>query len=211
MASVGRGHGGARRHGLVSSTTLDERECLLVLNAASRALKEARPFNRWITILWERGGLAPERASAATTRFFSNYGDFMRRFGEKARWAYVHEGGRKNGIHAHILLNVPDRLDLLFRTRPRVWAGKMVPSGYCKGLVKAKRAPGLPSDNSLRYAAWLEARVHYMLKSGDPELESRLGLIGCGPRPWGAPSHVLGKRAAVWQNHQRRREPIIAQ
>jgi hypothetical protein len=183
---------------------LTERQCLVVLNAATRALELGEPFNRWITILWERGQVPPEQATAATTQFLSRCGDFLRRFGEKARWSYVHEGGSKNGIHAHILLHVPERLDLLFRTRPRAWVAAIAPGGYSKGMVMAKRAPALPDSDAARYAVWLEARVHYMLKSADPQLESQLDLLGRGPQPWGVKSFVIGKRAAAWQDHNRR-------
>jgi hypothetical protein len=183
---------------------LDERQCLLVLNAATRALELGAPFNRWITILWERGQVPTEQATAATTQFISRYGDFHRRFGEKARWSYVHEGGSKNGIHAHILLHVPERLDLLFRTRPRAWVAAIAPGGYSKGMVMAKRAPTLPDSDIARYTAWLEARVHYMLKSADPQLEAQLDLLGRGPQSWGVQSFVIGKRAAAWQDHNRR-------
>jgi hypothetical protein len=183
---------------------LDERQCLLVLGAATRALEIGAPFNRWMTILWERGGVPPEQASAATTEFLSRYGDFLRRYDEKARWTYVHEGGRRNGIHAHILLHVPERMDLLFRNRPRAWTAAIASGGYAKGMVMTKRAPALPESDTGRYAAWLEARVHYMLKSADPELEAQLDLLGRGPRPWGVQSYVLGKRAAAWQDHNRR-------
>lgn len=202
---AGLGHGGARRAGLTTSHALDERQCLLVLDAATRAMEVGAPFNRWITILWERGGVPPDGAAAATTQFLARFGEFLRRYGFKARWAYVHEGGRRNGIHAHILLHVPDRLDLLFRSRPRAWAATIVQAGYSKGLIKAKRAPALPETDPNRYAAWLEARVHYMLKSADADLEASLGLVGCGPKPWGQPSYVAGKRAAVWQDHPPKR------
>jgi hypothetical protein len=204
MTGSGRGHGGGRRKGLTSSWELEERQCLLILEAASDALGAGAPFNRWVTILWERFGVSPDRASAATTQFIAQFGDLLRRYGHKARWAYVHEGGARNGIHAHILLHVPEPLDLLFRSRPRAWSAALAPGGYRKGLVKVRRAPILPEVDRHRYAAWLEARVHYMLKSADASLETKLGLLGRGPRPWGEPSHVLGKRAAAWQIHKQR-------
>jgi len=203
MTGSSRGHGGARRSGLTASWELSERQGLLVLEAASEAIEAGAPFNRWVTILWERAGISREGASAATTQFLAQFGDLLRRYGHKAKWAYVHEGGARNGIHAHILLHVPESLDLLFRSRPRAWAAALTPSGYRKGLVKVKRAPVLPEVDRHRYAGWLEARVHYMLKSADASLESKLDLLGRGPKPWGERSHVLGKRAAVWQDHKR--------
>ncbi|MDP3908232.1 MAG: hypothetical protein Q8Q53_13585 [Novosphingobium sp.] len=40
--------------------------------------------------------------------------------------------------------------------------------------------------------------------SSDPAaLEGRLGMIGQGPKPWGQPSLVYGKRLAIWQGWQR--------
>lgn len=206
-------HGGSRRRQAEVTHALSEAQCLRVLEAADAALHIDKPFNRWLTILWERGGLSGYDGTRATGAWLKLLGDWMRARGEKARWVYSHEQGVKNGIHVHILLHVPGRLDFQFRVQPRRWAAGLLPGRYTKGVVKTLKIPSCSNpDPYLRQLAVerLRAKLHYMLKAAPPELESKLGLQAWGEVRWGQSSTVYGKRAGSWQGWSSELKSVIS-
>lgn len=195
-------HGGARRQRGLRSEVLSEAQCRRVLHATERAHAAGKSFNRFITILWQRGGIDEQDATRATQRFLKLVGDWLRLRGEMFCWTYVHEWGRVNGAHVHILMHVPARLDSEFSRMPRRWVQKLLPLGYVKGAVDTKKLPGAntPDDVSMDlYSHALSSRLHYVLKAAPPALEGKLGLTGCGHAQWGRSSRVYGQRAGSWQ------------
>lgn len=193
--------GGARRFRGEVSTSLTLRQCRSVIDGAARASAAGQPFNRFITLLWERGGLAGADATDATRAFVKLASDWMRLRGHRLCWAYVHEWGAKNGAHAHVLLHVPPDLQSAFRLMPRRWTTSILPGRYVAGVVDSIIIPGAhtPDDVSWDlYGHSLTARIHYMLKAAPLELESELGVSAWGRSRWGQSSRVFGKRAGAW-------------
>lgn len=197
--------GGARRARGEVSTSLTLRQCRVVIDGAERANIAGKPFNRFITLLWERGGLAGADATDATRSFVKLASDWMRLRGHRLCWAYVHEWGATNGAHAHVLVHVPADLRSDFRIMPRRWATRILPDRYVAGVVDTVIIPGAhaPDDVSWDlYGHSLTARIHYMLKAAPAGLETKLGVSTWGRSRWGQTSRVFGKRAGAWVERQ---------
>lgn len=195
-------HGGARRRSGEESETLNLRQCRALIDAAIRAVETGRPFNRFITIIWERSDLPGADATAATRAFIKRASDWFRHYHERLAWAYVHEWGAKNGAHVHILLHVPRHLTREFRVMPLRWTKALLPMAYVAGTTKSKPViGGCASDDVSRdlYGISLAARIHYMLKAAPPDLERELDIMHWGRSRWGQTSRIFGKRAGVWQ------------
>lgn len=198
-------HGGARRHAGEVSLSLNRRQCRALIDAALRAAAQGKPFNRFITILWDRSGLADADATAASRKFIKLASDWFRDHDERCRWAYVHEWGRVNKAHVHILLHVPRELKDRFRGRPLHWTKSILRGNYVSGTTKTKPVSGGEApDNVLHdlYGHSCGARIHYMLKAAPRELELELGVVGWGRSQWGQTGRVFGKRAGVWQERR---------
>ncbi len=189
--------GGARNRADRASHQLTERQCRHLIEATWQAGAAGQPFNRFITLLWERGGIDGRENAKATGRFIKLASDWARQHGYRLKWAWVQEWGSFNGAHVHILLHVPPMLDPIFRPMPLRWAKRLLPAAYVSGVVECQK---------LVYAANTRARevevlgkVHYMLKCAPAAFESNLGMVGRGYVAWGKSCMVTGKRLARWQ------------
>jgi len=194
--------GGARRKSGGFSDSLSEHQCRLLLAASDRASAANAPLNRFITILWERGGIAEREAAKATQLFLKLAGDWFRSRGERFCWVYVHEWGVRNGAHAHILLHVPRHLDKEFGRLPLKWVKRLLPTGYRQGALKSLKLLGGNAPDGISaqiYAESLMYRLHYMMKAANPALEAKLKLVGASHAVWGQSSPIYGKRAGCWQ------------
>ena len=195
-------HGGARDKWSQPSEVLNEDQCRLVLRASVRAQAAGKPFNRFITVLWQRGGIDEREATLATQRLLKLAGDWLRVRNEIFCWTYVHEWGPVNGAHVHILMHVPPRLDSEFSRMPRQWVKRISPLGYVTGAVDSKKLRGANTPDGVSmelYRHALLSRLHYVLKAAPPALEAELGLTGYSHARWGQSSKVYGKRAGCWQ------------
>lgn len=200
-------HGGNRRTGdaLKVSQQLAERECRLLIDGAYEAWQRGQPFNRFITLLWEKGGVDPRDNAKATRQFLKHAGGWLRPFDCKLVHCWVQECGRVNGAHVHILLHVPKHLDPLFARKPMHWAKLCLPGAYVAKTVDTQRvAPWAdPKGNADAYEAEFMAKLHYMLKCAPAALESDLGMTNWRSpwsKNWGKSGAILGKRAARWQD-----------
>jgi len=193
--------GGARNSKARTSLHLTEAQCRTLIGASEAAMAMGRPFNRFITGAWQRGGIAPQDSVAATGAFISLAREWMRERGHPMPWVWVQEVGRKRLAHCHILLHVPPELDPLFRGKPREWARKVIGGGYVSGVIDSRRFQFHRSIAHFAeaYHAELMGRLHYMLKCAPAALQGPLGLIGAGVVEWGRSDLVCGKRAAAWQ------------
>jgi hypothetical protein len=189
--------GGKRLDGHRQSWQLNKAQCLALIEAAYQASFEGRPFNRFITLLWERAGIDGRQAVQTTGRFIKLIGDWARRHGYRLVWAWVQEWGAVNGAHVHLLLHVPEHLDWHFRYMPRKWAKRCLGGRYVTKTVDSKRIKG--GWFGLTYEGAILFRVHYMLKCAPAELECELNMVGKGPEPWGRKGQAYGKRLATWQ------------
>lgn len=198
-------HGGARRHGEEQSEALTLRQCQMILDAAETARALGSPFNRFITILWEHGGLKGRSATRATGRFIKLASDWMRLRGERLRWAYVHENGRRKGIHVHLFIHVPPRLDQEFRGMPRTWVRSILGGRYVTKTLLSKKVAGANTPDAVSGATYehlLRIRLHYVLKSAHPDLLNALSMHDWGRVRWGRGGTIFGKRTGRWQERR---------
>lgn len=199
----GTGRGGARNTRGRTSESLNERHCRDLIAALQRAEEIGTPFNRFITITWERSGIDPRDNASATGRFIKMASDWMRARECRLRWAWVQESSDGFRAHVHMLLHVPPDLEPLFRPMPTRWVKRIVGTGYVGKTTDSQRVPypGNAGDTASlnAYRAEIGGKVHYMLKAAPAALEARLGMLGAGPKPWGKSCRVFGKRLAIWQ------------
>jgi len=199
-------HGGARRKPGEPSHRLSIDQCRQVVEAAYAALDVGRPLNRWITIAWGLGGLYGYSGTRATGEFLKIYRDWMRSRGARICWVYSHETGDYLGIHVHLLLHVPRRLDGQFGNLPLRWVKRLLPNRYVAGVVNTQKLYGGEAGDAYFEAAYirqLNYKLHYMLKAGSKRTEAALKLQNWGHKEWGQDSRVEGKRCGCWQNWRR--------
>ena len=188
--------GGARNSAQRRSWHLTADQCEQLFKAADDAFAAGLPFNRFITVLWQRGGIDPADNAKATGAFTKRAADWLRPHGYRLAWAWVQEASRKNGAHVHILLHVPPALDPLFRALPLRWAKAIMPGRYVAGIVQCQRIAGARTiaDNPAYYRANLARKLRYMLKAATPVAGAQYGLVRCNEA-----SEVIGKRLGTWQ------------
>lgn len=188
--------GGARLDGARASKHLSVSQCRNLLEAAYVAWENGQPFNRFITILWEQGGIDPRNNATVTGQFMKLAKDWARRHGYRMCWAWVQEYGAVKGGHIHILLHVPAGLARQFAPMPLRWVKRLLPSAYRPKLLQSKRigTDQMPLTAPRYYEMLLMAKVHYMLKAAPEDVAQELHL----PRH-GKFCSVFGKRLAVWQ------------
>ncbi len=189
--------GGKRLDGERVTAQLKPAQCHNLIDATMRAWDACQPFNRWITLLWERGGIAARDNVKATGRFVKLASDWARQHGYRLIWAWVQEWGPVNLAHVHLLLYVPPELNWQFQNMPLRWVKQILPGQYVTGVLESHRP-----DKTLGHWRWLLGKVHYMLKCAPAELEGQLGMTGLGPKPWGQRCQTYGRRLSVWQGWQ---------
>ena len=114
------GWGGARNRADRVSESLSLEQAKNIIEAAQFAAAIGLPFNRHVTIHWERAGVHDNRAAAATGRFLKLAGDWIAKRGPqfeynqrkskrlaRIAWAWVRENGDGKGSHVHILMHLP--------------------------------------------------------------------------------------------------------
>ena len=107
-----------------------------IMEAAYYAQEIGIPFNRFITIHWEKAGVK-ENSPNATSRFLKLASDFLSIRGQRLAYAWVRETGQTKGHHAHVLLYVPVLYVREFSRRQRGWV--KLCGGVCyKGVIKTK-------------------------------------------------------------------------
>jgi hypothetical protein len=189
------GKGGARNRASRRSIALSEADTCKVLEAARRAIAIGLPFNRFITIHWERAGVTDPLG--ATGRYLKQAGDWIRVNGGRFAWAWVREGGDDKGQHVHILAHVSPGLTTGYNGRQRGWL-RACGAAWRKGVIlthpvgwSAHHALGGGDD----YAANLAGVLDYVLKGADHRARQVHGVKTS--KPGGV---VIGKRAGRSQN-----------
>ena len=194
-------HGGARNSAERQSWQLTAQDCRKLIVASRAAWAAGLPFNRFITCLWQRGGIDRKASVRATGRFVRLAREWLSARGCAMPWVWVQEWGVVNGAHCHILLHVPPELDALFRTMPRRWVSRVLGGRYVHGVLQSQslRTRRVAGSNPAAYEAELMGKLHYMLKCAPAALEGDLDMTGRGHVDWGQSRKVYGKRAAAWQ------------
>lgn len=188
--------GGAHNRADRQSWHLTEQQCRQLIDAVNRAEAAGLPFNRYITILWERAGTHSTLNARITGAFIKRAADWLRPYGYRLAWAWVQENSVRNGAHVHMLLHVPPELDPLFRVMPLRWVKLALPGSYKRGTIETQRIAGanaLPVS-TVFYRANRDRKVGYMLKGCTATVGASLGLSRRGEA-----SFITGKRLGVWQ------------
>ena len=192
------GWGGARNRADRTSDFLSLIQAAGIIRAAHNARAIGLPFNRHLTIHWERADVPDDRQAAATGAFLTLGRDWLRKRGARFAWSFVRESGDGKGGHAHILMHVPPDLAVDFGRRQRSWIKRVTGRRYRTGTIRTARIGG-----TLR-AAWTAPAVYdvnlgvvvaYLLKGASRAAGEALGV----PRlePGGS---VIGKRAGWSEN-----------
>lgn len=202
--------GGNRRSGDATrpSSQLTERQSRAIIGAAYEAWQRDRPFNRFVTLLWEQGGIDPRDNGRATREWRHHARDFLASHDERLFHCWAQEYGSRYGAHAHMLLHVPPILDPLFRPKPLHWAKLCLPGLYVSGVAQCQRiaASRNPDASPMAYEAAVMSKVHYMLKCAPADLEARLGMVewrSPWSMSWGRTGWTFGKRAGRWQDRKK--------
>lgn len=209
------GWGGARNRADRVSDCLSLIQAKNIIEAAQFAAAIGLPFNRHVTIHWERAGVPDSRAAAATGRFLKLASDGIAKRCSKLEklsknqasgsaqfaWVWVREndaaGGGAKGSHVHILLHLPASATWS-GWRNRRWLERIAGKPYRAGIIRTARIGGTARAAALApavYQANLAAVVGYVLKSACPAAARALGLERLE-----AGGSVIGKRAATSQN-----------
>ena len=210
------GWGGARNRADRVSDSLSLNQASGIIEAAQFAAAIGLPFNRHVTIHWERAGVPDSRAAAATGRFLKLASDWIAKRGSKLDkqskeikravvsqfvWAWVREneasGDDPKGSHVHILLHLPAGA-AWSGWRVRRWLERISGKPYRAGIIRTARIGGTVRAAATApavYRANLAEVVGYVLKGSSLGTARALGLerIDLG-------GQIIGKRAGWAQN-----------
>nr|WP_314446800.1 hypothetical protein [uncultured Sphingomonas sp.] len=185
--------GGARNSVSRQSDSISLVKAIEVIEAAQRAIAIGKPFNRHLTVHWEKAGLTDAEAADATGRLLKLIRDWLRRYGGTA-YTWVRENGDDKGSHSHILFHVPRGLRLgltkrWYRTATG-WKGR-VPDG----ALLTTRIGGTANcafSGSDWYLANLAYVVGYVLKGVEAQDGIALEL-----ERYGVGGTITGKRLSI--------------
>jgi hypothetical protein len=164
-----------------------------VVEAAQRAIAIGRPFNRHLSVHWERAGLTDAEAAGATGRMLKLIKDWLRRYGGTA-YTWVRENGDAKGSHTHILLHVPRGLSLRLTKRwYRLVTG--CEARDAKGAVVTKRIGGT-AECAFYGSDWYLANLAYVVGYVLKGVETPDGIALELDR-YGAGSTITGKRLSI--------------
>jgi len=201
--------GGARPR----ATRISEALALKEVDKIARAIRIAEeiglPLNRFITIHWERAGVADHQAARATGRFLKLARDNLA--SKRLPFAYVwvrenDEGDGSKGDHAHILAHVPDGRTLgpAQRRWIKIISGKPYRKQVIHTRVIARHSNAAQNEPAL-YRLNLTIVRDYILKgaSGPASIAFDLPL-------WGRGGRVQGQRIGMSKNLSRSisRKPV---
>lgn len=170
-----------------------------IIRSAYRAKMIGLPFNRFVTIHFERAGLADKDAAAAIGKLMKLATDWIRRQGRIFTYAWVREndaGDGSKGSHVHILCHCPDTIPI-GRMWQR-WLRNVTGRPYRAKAIKSKRIGGTLNAHATTPAVYLQNldRVLAYICKGVSKVDTgKLGL----PRHQAGGS-IIGKRAGWSQN-----------
>lgn len=169
-----------------------------IIAATRHACHIGMPFNRFITISWEKGHVTDH--TTATINFLNYARGALFAKGERTAFVWSQEWGRVVGQHVHILIHVPLHLTAWFTKLQRGWLKRC---GVTRGKNVIKTTPighsyaAAFSTGPLAeaYQRNLENVKNYILK--DAEYKA-LCLLKQPASLRGSPVH--GKRSATSEN-----------
>jgi hypothetical protein len=193
------GWGGARNRADRVSNSLTLAKAQAIIGGAYQARKIGLPFNRFVTIHFERAGLNDADAATAIGKIMKLATDWTRKQGQVISYAWVREndtGNGSKGSHVHILCHCPDALPI-GRMWQR-WLRKATGRPYRARAIKSERIGGTLNAYATTPAAYLQNLdrvLAYICKGVAPADAIALGL----PRQESG-GRIIGKRAGLSQN-----------
>jgi hypothetical protein len=193
------GWGGARNSADRVSDALTLAKAQAIIGGAYQARKIGLPFNRFVTIHFERAGLDDADAAGAIGRIMKLATDWARKQGQAIAYEWVREndtGDGRKGSHVHILCHCPDTIPI-GRMWQR-WLRKVTGRPYRAKAIKSERIGGALNAHATTPAAYLQNLdrvLAYICKGVAPADAATLGL----PR-YEAGGRIIGKRAGWSQN-----------
>lgn len=191
--------GGARNRASRSSDSIGTLKAVELVGAAMRAIAIGFPFNRHLTVHWEKAKLTDSQAAEATGKLLKLICDWARKNGGSVVYAWVRENGPGKGSHTHILLHIPVGLKLTLTRRwyraATGWRGPLKKAVKSVCIGRNARAACSASDH---YRAHLANLLAYLLKGADEPTALALGLDD-----WGMGGSIKGKRVSICQRTSR--------
>tara|TARA_R110001606_G_scaffold88649_2_gene199635 strand:+ start:22651 stop:23274 length:624 start_codon:yes stop_codon:yes gene_type:complete len=193
----GNGWGGARNRKDRLSDALTRAQCLGILASVDAMVARGMPPNRFLTVHWEKLGVAPVDCLPAMSGFFRLARDWARKRGYEIGWLWIREndfGDGSKGEHVHILLHIPESiLQAFVRSMARRWLLRVTGSKYRKGAAKfdtiGQRASDYRNAPEIYRANLSSLVIGYLLKGASQEAARELAL----PR-WDDGGRIVGKR-----------------
>lgn len=185
--------GGPRNSASRHSENICALKAVELVEAAQLAMAIGMPFNRHLTVHWEKSGLTDSQAAAATGRMLKLITDWARKKGFAVPYAWVRENGPGKGSHVHVLLHLPSGLAMSLTRRWYRAATK------CRqprnGAVRTRRIGGT-ARAAISASDWYQANLakllHYLLKGVAEPTAEALGLDA-----WAAGGEIAGKRLSI--------------
>ena len=132
-----RGGARPRKENISTALTIDEVRNIGL--AVEQAHLLGLAFNRFITIHWERAGIAEINAAKATASFLKYARDYLFSKGQSFAYIWVRENDEGNGSkghHAHILAHVPKGQTL--GNLQRRWISAITGKPYRKRVIRTR-------------------------------------------------------------------------
>jgi hypothetical protein len=174
-----QGWGGARNRGDRVSDSLSLHQAEGIVRAAHRACAIGLPFNRHVTIHWERAGVADAKAAGAIGAYLTLARDWLRKRGWGFAYSWVRENGDDKGSHVHILMHIDPAIAQPFTAMQRRWLRRVTGKPYRKGVIRTSRIGGSVRAFETApeaYQANLAVVVGYVLKGASQGAAMALGL-----------------------------------
>jgi hypothetical protein len=199
----GKGWGGARNRKDRLSDALTRSQCEAILASVDAMIARGMPPNRFLTVHWEKQGVAPADALNRLSAFRNLARDWARKQGHEIGWLWIREtdfGDGMKGEHVHILLHVPEPILRAFiQPMTRRWLLRVTGGKYVKGASRfdtiGPRASDYRNAPEIYRENLSKLLVGYLLKGASKDAAHELGL----PR-WGDGGRIVGKRWGRSQN-----------
>lgn len=199
----GNGWGGARNRKDRLSDALTRAQCEAILASVVAMIARGMPPNRFLTVHWEKLGVAPAECMDAISGFIRLARDWARKQGHEIAWLWIREndfGDGMKGEHVHILLHIPEPiLGEFTRRMTRRWLLRVTGGKYVKGASKfdtiGQRASDYRNAPEIYRENLSKLLVGYLLKGASKQTAHELLL----PR-WDEGGRIVGKRWGRSQN-----------
>jgi hypothetical protein len=193
----GNGWGGARNRKDRLSDALTREQCVAILASVDAMIAKGMPPNRFLTVHWEKLGVALADALNRLAAFLNLARDWARKRGHEIAWLWIREndfGDGMKGEHVHILLHIPEPIIGEFTRRmTRRWLLRVTGSKYVKGGSRfdtiGQRASDYRNAPEIYRGNLSKLLVGYLLKGASKDAARELGL----PR-WDDGGRIVGKR-----------------